>query len=106
MIGNHRYFYNEGIKYLHSLPRGFFIPEKGSLKAANYIKYENEYFLVETGGKYAYGIIPKYDTNKKQINQTNFIAIEKVLKDNPETVMESEAAKFSVTFKTRLAVSS
>ena len=65
MIGNHRYFYNEGIKYLHSLPRGFFIPEKGSLKSANFIKYENEYFLVETGGKYAYGIIPKYDTNKK-----------------------------------------
>ena len=82
LIGNHRYFYNEGIKYLHSLPRGFFIPEKGSLKAANYIKYENEYFLVETGGKYAFGIIPKYDTNKKQINQTNFIAIRQFLKAN------------------------
>ena len=80
MIGSYRWFYNQGVSYLCSLERGFFIPKKGFRKEANYILYEGEYFKVESGGEYAYGIIPKYDSNEKQECQTGFQAIRNHLK--------------------------
>ena len=82
MIGAYRYFYNQGISYLNSLERGFFIPKKGSKKKPDYIKYENQYLKVETGGEYAFGVIPKYDNCEKQICQTGFQAIRNYLKNN------------------------
>ena len=80
MIGSYRWFYNQGISYLGSLKRGFFIPKKGSNKKAEYILHEGEYFKVETGGEYASGIIPKYDSNGKQVDQTGFQTIRNYLK--------------------------
>ena len=80
MIGSYRWFYNQGISYLGSLKRGFFIPKKGSNKKAEYILHEGEYFKVETGGEYASGVIPKYDSNGKQIDQTSFQTIRNYLK--------------------------
>lgn len=82
MIGSYRYFYNQGILYLNSLERGFFIPEKGCKKKAEYIKYEGQYLKVETGGKYCYGVIPKYDSKGNQIAQTSFQSIRNHLKNN------------------------
>ena len=82
MIGAYRYFYNRGISYLNSLERGFFIPKKGNRKKPDYIKYENQYLKVETGGEYAFGVIPKYDNDQKQICQTGFQAIRNYLKNN------------------------
>ncbi len=78
MIGSYRFFYNQGIKYLLSLPKGYYKPK--TTKEAKYILYEGEYFLVEIGGEYAYGIIPLYDDSGKQLSQTNMIAIRKHLK--------------------------
>lgn len=84
LIGNHRFLYNEGVKYLSSLPRGFFKPEKGNKKQADFIKYKNEYIKVETGGEYAFGIIPTYYIDdkgeKKQASQTDFKKIREYLK--------------------------
>ena len=80
MIGSYRWFYNQGISYLCSLQRGFFIPKKGCKKKAEYILHEGEYFKVETGGEYASGIIPKYDSNGKQVDQTGFQTIRNYLK--------------------------
>jgi hypothetical protein len=51
IIGAYRYFYNQGVSYLSSLERGFFIPDKNSKKKAEYIKYENDFLKVETGGE-------------------------------------------------------
>jgi IS605 OrfB family transposase len=82
MIGSYRYFYNQGIRYLNSLERGFFIPKTGSTKKPNYIKYENDYIMVETGGIYCYGVIPSYDNNGKQISLTGFQTIRNHLKRN------------------------
>lgn len=82
MIGSYRYFYNNGISYLNSLERGFFIPKKGSKKKPEYIKYENQYLKVETGGEYAFGVIPKYDKDQKQICQTGFQSIRNHLKND------------------------
>lgn len=82
MIGSYRYFYNQGILYLNSLERGFFIPEKNCKKKAEYIKYEGQFLKVETGGEYAYGVIPKYDYDGKQLSQTGFQAIRNYLKNN------------------------
>ena len=80
MIGSYRWFYNQGISYLCSLQRGFFIPKKGCKKKAEYILHEGEYFKVETGGEYASGVIPKYDSNGKQVDQTGFQTIRNYLK--------------------------
>lgn len=112
MIGTYRYWYNQGVRYLLDLPRGFYIPQdvpevietenetkkkrrtkskhnkpkkitKKKVKKeekANYICYEGQFLRVETGGEYAYGIIPKYDENNRRINQTNFMAIREHLK--------------------------
>jgi putative transposase len=80
MIGSYRWFYNQGVSYLCSLDRGFFIPKGNSKKGAEYILYEGDYFKVETGGEYAYGIIPKYDSKEKQVCQTGFQAIRNYLK--------------------------
>lgn len=82
MIGSYRYFYNKGIEYLNSLERGFFKPKKGSKKKADFIKYEGQYLKVETGGEYAYGVIPKYDKKGDQISQTGFQTIRNYLKNN------------------------
>ena len=75
MIGSYRYFYNQGISYLNSLERGFYKPKKNSKKKADYIKYEGEYFKVETNGKYAYGVIPSYDNEGNQLSLTGFQTI-------------------------------
>lgn len=82
MIGSYRYFYNQGVLYLNSLEKGFFIPKKGSKKKSEYIKYEGQYLKVETGGEYAFGIIPKYDSKGIQISQTGFQSIRNYLKNN------------------------
>ena len=80
MIGTYRYFYNQGISYLNSLEKGFFIPKKGSSKKPEYIKYEGQYLKVETGGEYSFGVIPKYDSEGKQLSQTGFQSIRNHLK--------------------------
>ena len=82
MIGSYRYFYNQGISYLNSLERGFYKPKKDSKKKADYIKYEGEYFKVETDGKYAYGVIPSYDIEGNQLSLTGFQTIRNYLKNN------------------------
>ena len=82
MIGSYRYFYNQGISYLNSLERGFYKPKKNSKKKADYIKYEGEYFKVETNGKYAYGVIPSYDNEGNQLSLTGFQTIRNYLKNN------------------------
>lgn len=50
---------------------------------ANFICYEGQFLRVESGGEYAYGIIPKYDENNKRVSQTNLIAIRGYLKSQP-----------------------
>jgi IS605 OrfB family transposase len=80
LIGNHRFLYNLGVKYLYSLERGFYIPRKGSVKKPDYILYEGDFFKVETGGIYTFGILPIYDSNGKQLSKTNFHAIRSYLK--------------------------
>jgi len=82
MIGTYRYYYNQGINYLCGLPRGYYIPRKGEKVKANYIYYEDEYLRVETGGKYAFGILPVYDEKGKRMSQTGFQAIRNHLKKN------------------------
>ena len=82
MIGSYRYFYNQGIAYLNSLERGFYKPRENSKKKATYIKYENQYLLVESDGEYCFGVIPKYDDNGKQIALTSFQSIRNYLKKN------------------------
>lgn len=82
MIGTYRYFYNQGIAYLNSLERGFYKPKSNSKKKATFIKYEGQYLLVETGGEYCYGVIPKYDADGKQIALTSFQSIRNHLKKN------------------------
>jgi transposase len=82
MIGSYRYFYNQGIAYLNSLKKGFYIPTKGSKKKPDYIKHEGQYLKVETDGTYCYGVIPFYDKNGKQLSLTNFYAIRNHLKKN------------------------
>lgn len=75
LIGNHRFLYNLGVKYLYSLERGYYIPRKGSGKKADYIMYEGDFYRVETDGKYAFGVLPVYDESGKQLSRTNFQAI-------------------------------
>lgn len=114
VIGAYRYFYNQGLRYLMDLPRGYFIPQdvpevvevetttkrrtkskhtkakketkerKTKKKEAvpKYILYEEQFLKVETGGIYAYGILPEYDANGKRISNTNFMAIRAHLKAN------------------------
>ena len=82
MIGSYRYFYNKGIAYLNSLKRDFYIPKKGNKKKAEFIKYEGQYLKVETGGIYAFGVIPSYDSKGIQLSQTGFQTIRNYLKNN------------------------
>jgi IS605 OrfB family transposase len=83
MIGSYRYFYNQGIVYLNSLERGYYIPKKATkTKPPEYIKYEDQYIRVESGGEYCYGIIPQYNSDGKQISQTGFQAIRNHLQDH------------------------
>ena len=82
MIGSYRYFYNKGITYLNSLKRDFYIPKKGNKKKAEFIKYEGQYLKVETGGIYAFGVIPSYDSKGIQLSQTGFQTIRNYLKNN------------------------
>lgn len=106
MIGTYRYFYNQGISYLSSLPRGYYKPKKGG-KKAEYIKYEGQYLKVETGGKYASGIIPKYDNEGNQLSQTNFQAIRNYLKQHqpdwfinlPIHIIDQAAKECAANFK-------
>jgi hypothetical protein len=47
MIGSYRYFYNQGIVYLNSLERGYYIPKKVTkTKPPEYIKYEDQFIRV------------------------------------------------------------
>jgi putative transposase len=81
LIGNHRFLYNQGINYYYSLPRGYYIPDKGDNTRKNYLLYENEYLLVEIGGTHSYGILPSYDADTgKRKNQTDFKAVRTYLK--------------------------
>ena len=110
MIGTYRFFYNKGIEYLNSLEKGFFIPKKGSLKKADYIKYEGQYLKVETDGVYSYGIIPKYDNKEKQLCQTGFQAIRNYLKNNkpdwfiniPVHIIDQAAKECASNFKSMI----
>jgi len=82
MIGTYRYFYNQAIRYLNSLERGFFLPKSNSKKKPNFIKYENQFISVETNGTHCFGVIPKYDDNGKQVALTSFQSIRNHLKTN------------------------
>ena len=109
IIGAYRYFYNQGVSYLSSLERGFFIPDKNSKKKAEYIKYENDFLKVETGGVYAYGIIPKYDNKGTQISLTSFQTMRNYLKNKrpdwfdgklPSHIIDQAAKECASNFKT------
>ena len=81
MIGTYRYFYNQGIVYLNSLERGYYIPTEEMQKKPDYIYYEGQYHKVETGGRYCYGVLPKFNADGLYLSQTNFQAIRNYLKE-------------------------
>jgi transposase len=80
MIGAYRFFYNQGVSYLHDLPRGFYIPKSVSKKGTqttqpNFIRYEGQFYRVETGGTHCFGVIPTYDSAGKRLAPTSFQSI-------------------------------